>query len=97
MNPVLGAARQLTGTVYAAREAARPPAAPLPPQRVRHGFTGRAVNLEPVEGKRLEQVFDGGTAVDGKVHREYVTQLDTRSLFIVGRSHAGTTSTRNRS
>lgn len=80
MNPVLGAARHFTRTVYAPREAADSPAPPLPPQRVRHRFTGRAINLEPVLGEGLDQVINGGPALGEQMHGEYVAQFDTSQV-----------------
>jgi hypothetical protein len=76
MDPVLSAARHVTGAVHAARQPADPPAPSLPPQRVRHRFAGGTINVKSVESEGLDQVSDGCTAVVAQVHRQDVTQFD---------------------
>jgi hypothetical protein len=81
MNPVRGAARHFARTVDATREPAHPPAASLPPQRVRHRFAGRAIDLKPMKCKPVDQLLDGGTPHAEQMHREHVAQFDTPQGF----------------
>jgi len=81
MNPVFGAARQASGTVDTPGEVAHPPAAPLPPQRIRDRFAGGIVNIESVKGKRLDQVRDGRATVKCQMPGEDIAQFDSSQIF----------------
>ena len=67
MNPVLGAARHLTGTVDTPREAAHPPRRRSHRSASDIDLPAGLVNTEPVKGKRVDQLGDGRATVNRQV------------------------------
>src|SRR3984957_15323282 len=81
MNPVFGAAGQASGTVDTPPEAAHPPPAPLPSQRIRYRFARGIVNIDSVKGKPLDQVREGRATVKCQMPGEDVAQFDSSQVF----------------